>query len=86
MPFLKGRSRWHCLVKGDDWQSLRALYGAALEGMNGGAGTGGAGGKAGAESAAGGSGAGSASGKGGAGNAWRGKLRIRLDLDPVNML
>ena len=54
--------------------------------MNGGAGTGGAGGKAGAESAAGGSGAGSASGKGGAGNAWRGKLRIRLDLDPVNML
>ena len=86
LPFLKGRSRWHCLVKGDDWQSLRALYGAALEGMNGGAGTGGAGGKAGAESAAGGSGAGSASGKGGAGNAWRGKLRIRLDLDPVNML
>ncbi len=107
LPFLKGRSRWHCLVKGDDWQSLRALYGAAFEGMNGGAGSGGkdgaagaggvggkvgAAGKDGAESAAGKggvggkTGTGSAGGKTGAGSAWRGKLRIRLDLDPVNML
>ena len=110
LPFLKGRSRWHCLVKGNDWQSLRALYGAALEGMNGAAGAAGkagagsAGGKTGAAGAAGADGAGDANGKGGAAgaagkagagsagekagavNAWRGKLRIRLDLDPVNML
>ena len=50
LPFLKGRSRWHCLVKGQDWQSLRALYSAALEGAD------------------------------------KGCLRVRLDLDPVNML
>ena len=50
LPFLKGRSRWHCLVKGQDWQSLRALYSAALEGAD------------------------------------KGLLRVRLDLDPVNML
>lgn len=31
LPFLKGRKRWHCLVKGDDWRALRALYVHALE-------------------------------------------------------
>lgn len=50
LPFLKGRKRWHCLVKGDDWQPLRALYSRALE--------------AAAKTA----------------------LKLRLDLDPVNML
>lgn len=30
LPFLKGRRRWHCLLKGDDWPPLRALYAAAL--------------------------------------------------------
>jgi primosomal protein N' (replication factor Y) len=50
LPFLKGRRRWHCLAKAQDWRVLRALYSAALE----------------------------ASGKG--------SLRVRLDLDPVNML
>lgn len=50
LPFLKGRSRWHCLIKGHDWQSLRALYSDALEAIG------------------------------------KGCLRVRLDLDPVNML
>jgi primosomal protein N' (replication factor Y) len=50
LPFLKGRRRWHCLVKGPDWQPLRGLYSAALE------------------------------------NTRKSPLRLRLDLDPVNML
>ena len=50
LPFLKGRKRWHCLVKGDDWQALRALYTRALEA------------------------------------AAKTPLKLRLDLDPVNML
>ncbi|MDR2489609.1 MAG: primosomal protein N' [Desulfovibrio sp.] len=50
LPFLKGRHRWHCLAKGQEWRALRALYNAALD----------------------------YSGKD--------RLRLRLDLDPVNML
>ncbi|MDR0338848.1 MAG: primosomal protein N' [Desulfovibrio sp.] len=29
LPFLKGRRRWHCLLKGTDWPPLRALYAEA---------------------------------------------------------
>lgn len=50
LPFLKGKRRWHCLLKGENWQPLRALYAFALE------------------------------------HARKGPLRLRLDLDPVNML
>ncbi len=50
LPFLKGLRRFHCLVKGTDWQPLRALYAEARK------------------------------------SAGKGHLRIRLDLDPVNML
>jgi primosomal protein N' (replication factor Y) len=50
LPFLKGRHRWHCLIKGQDWRAMRALYAAALDGPG------------------------------------KGRLRARLDLDPVNML
>lgn len=31
LPFLKGRRRWHCLLKGDNWQAMRALFTQALE-------------------------------------------------------
>ena len=31
LPFLKGRRRWHCLLKGENWQVLRSLYAYALE-------------------------------------------------------
>ena len=50
LPFLKGRCRWHCLIKGQDWQSLRALYSATLDTVD------------------------------------KNRLRVKLDLDPVNML
>lgn len=50
LPFLKGRKRWHCLVKGDDWPALRSLYSAALEAAK------------------------------------KTPLRLKLDLDPINML
>lgn len=50
LPFLKGRKRFHCLVKGREWQEIRTLYNAVLKEKR------------------------------------RGPLRIRLDLDPVNML
>ncbi|MCL1940243.1 MAG: primosomal protein N' [Desulfovibrionaceae bacterium] len=50
LPFLKGRKRWQCMLKGDDWQALRALFASALA------------------------------------LARKTPLRLRLDLDPVNML
>lgn len=50
LALLKGRRRWHCLLKGENWQVLRQLYRAACEASGAGA------------------------------------LRLRLDLDPVNML
>jgi len=50
LPFLKGRKRWQCMLKGDDWQALRALFANALALSR------------------------------------RTPLRLRLDLDPVNML
>ncbi len=48
LPLLKGRRRFHCLLKAGDWQPMRDLYVLA--------------------------------------RARGGKLRISLDLDPVNML
>lgn len=53
LSLLKGRRRYHCLLKADDWQPLRVLYSEALR-------------ETGAKSLRG--------------------LRLRLDLDPVNML
>jgi primosomal protein N' (replication factor Y) len=50
LPFLKGRRRWHCLIKGSEWAPLRGLFAAALEKTR------------------------------------NGPLRLRIDLDPVNML
>ena len=50
LPFLRGRQRWHCLLKSADWAPLRCLFAAALEKTR------------------------------------NGPLRLRLDLDPVNML
>ena len=50
LPFLKGRRRFHCLLKGAAWSALREVYGAALE------------------------------------TSARTRLRVTLDLDPVNML
>lgn len=53
LSLLKGRRRYHCLLKADDWQPLRVIYSEALR-------------ETGAKSLRG--------------------LRLRLDLDPVNML
>ena len=50
LPFLKGRKRWHCLLKGADWSALRSVFSLAQAAVQ------------------------------------RKDLRIRLDLDPVNML
>ena len=50
LALLKGRKRFHCLVKGQDWAPLRALFHRAYTTAKG------------------------------------GKLRLTLDLDPVNML
>lgn len=50
LPFLKGRSRYHCLIKGKSWKKIRSLYLTALRSLK------------------------------------NTKLRISLDLDPVNML
>ncbi len=50
LPLLKGRRRYHCLIKGQDWQEMRSLF-AAVRGA-----------------------------------AEKCGLRIKLDLDPVNML
>ena len=49
LPLLKGRKRYHCLVKGQDWVPLRALFHMAHTATE------------------------------------KGKLRVTLDLDPVNM-
>ena len=49
LPLLKGRKRYHCLVKGQDWVPLRTLFHMAHT------------------------------------VAEKGKLRVTLDLDPVNM-
>ncbi|MDR2076284.1 MAG: primosomal protein N' [Desulfovibrio sp.] len=50
LPLLRGRRRFHCLLKGQDWNGLRALYAAALKAAR------------------------------------RTRLRVSLDLDPLNML
>jgi len=50
IPLLKGRRRWQCILKGDDWQAMRALFKTALTLTR------------------------------------KTPLRLRLDLDPVNML
>jgi primosomal protein N' (replication factor Y) len=50
LSMLKGRRRFHCLLKGRDWDSLRRLYAAALQASR------------------------------------HTRLRVALDLDPVNML
>jgi primosomal protein N' (replication factor Y) len=50
LGLLKGRRRFHCLLKGRDWNALRALYLSALKAAR------------------------------------RTRLRLSLDLDPVNML
>lgn len=31
LPLLRGRRRFHCLIKGDDWPNIRAIYSAAVE-------------------------------------------------------
>jgi primosomal protein N' (replication factor Y) len=50
LALLRGRRRFHCLLKGQDWKDLRALYAAALKIVR------------------------------------QTRLRLGLDLDPVNML
>ena len=50
IPLLKSRRRWQCILKGDDWQAMRALFKTALTLTR------------------------------------KTPLRLRLDLDPVNML
>ena len=50
LSLLRGRRRFHCLLKGRDWNDLRALYAAALGAVR------------------------------------HSRLRVSLDLDPVNML
>lgn len=50
IPLLKNRRRWQCMLKGNDWQPMRALFAATLAAFR------------------------------------KSPLRLRLDLDPVNML
>jgi primosomal protein N' (replication factor Y) len=50
IPLLKARRRWQCMLKGDDWQAMRALFATALALSR------------------------------------KSPLRLRLDLDPINML
>ena len=50
IPLLKGRRRWQCMLKGDDWQTMRTLFASAVTLSR------------------------------------KSPLRLRLDLDPVNML
>jgi primosomal protein N' (replication factor Y) len=34
IPMLRGRKRFHCLLKAPDWPAIRAAYAAALDGVN----------------------------------------------------